>query len=64
MCSKLRVERLGLLDQLVYAREQRRRDCQPKGLGDLDVDDQLERSRLLNGEVGGLCPLQEVATRR
>jgi hypothetical protein len=51
----LGVQRLGLLDQLVCAREQRRRDRQPEGLGDLDVDDQLERSRLLDGEVGGLC---------
>jgi len=59
-CSRLRVQRLGLLDQLVCAREQRRRDRQPERLGDLDVYDQLELSRLLDGEVGGLCPLQDL----
>src|SRR5215475_2618114 len=41
-CSKLRVQRLSLLDQLVRPREQRRRDRQPKCLGGLDVDDGLD----------------------
>src|SRR5215470_12935426 len=59
-CSKLRVQRLGLLDQLVGAREQRRRDRQPERLGDLDVNDQLELSRLLDGEVGGLGTLEDL----
>ena len=59
-CSKLRVQRLGLVGQLVRAREQRRRDRQPERLGDPDVNDQLELSRLLDGEVGGLCPLQDL----
>src|SRR5215831_10686267 len=52
--------RLGLFNQLVRAREQRRRDRQPECLGDLDVDDELDLSWLLDGEVGGLCPLQDL----
>jgi len=32
----------------------------PSNLGDLDVDYQLELSRLLDGEVGGLGPLQDL----
>src|SRR5262249_4597741 len=34
--------------------------CETECLGDLNVDDQLELSRLLDGEVGGLCPLQDL----
>jgi hypothetical protein len=49
-----------LFDQLVCARKQRRRDRQPKRLGDLDVNDQRELCRLLDGEVGGLGPLQDL----
>src|SRR5262249_39220152 len=45
VCSNVRVRKLDLVDQLVGAREQRRRDCQPERLGDLDVNDQLEISR-------------------
>src|SRR5215510_9885731 len=60
MCSTVRLLKLDLLDQLVRARVQRRRDRQPKCLGDLDVNDQLELSRLLDGQVGGLGPLQDL----
>src|SRR5215831_17082762 len=59
-CSKLVVQRLGLLDQLVSECEQRGRYGETERLGDLDVNDQLELSRLLDGEVGGLCPLQDL----
>src|SRR5262245_7741902 len=59
-CSNVRVRKLGLLDQLVRKREQRGRHGETERLGDPDVNDQLELSRLLDGEVGGLCPLQDL----
>jgi hypothetical protein len=42
------------LDHLVGAREHRWRHFQTKRLGGLDVDNQLELRRLLNGEIAGL----------
>src|SRR5713101_4410501 len=42
------------LDDLIRPPQQRRRDPQPEGLGGLEVDDQLELRRLLDGQVGGL----------
>src|SRR5215468_4863599 len=60
VCSNVRVRKLGLLDQFVRKREQRGRHGETERLGNLDVDDQLELSRLLDGEVGGLCPLQDL----
>jgi len=60
MCSKVRERKLGLFDQLVRKCEQRGRHGDAERLGDLNVDDQLELSRLLDGEVGGLGPLQDL----
>ena len=37
MCSRLVVQRLGLLDQLVCAREQRRRIVNPRALATLTL---------------------------
>ena len=51
---------LGLLDQLVCAYEQRGRHSETERLGNLDINDQLELSRLLDGEVGGLSSLQDL----
>src|SRR5262249_21764394 len=47
-------------DQLVCAREQRGRHGETERLGDPDVNDQLKLCRLLEGEVGGLGPLQDL----
>jgi len=51
---------LRLLDHLVGAGEERWGHGETEHLGDPDVNDQLELSRLLDGEVGGLCPLQDL----
>src|SRR5207245_2196042 len=44
----------GLFDHLVRSQQQRRRDRQAERLRRLEVDDQLELRRLLDGKVGGL----------
>ena len=61
VCSNVRVRKLDLVDQLVRKREQR---GETERIGDLDVNDQLELSRLLDGEIGGLGPLQNLVLRR
>jgi hypothetical protein len=45
-----------LRDNLIRAQEQRRRDRQPKRLGGLEIDDQLELRRLLDGKIARLGP--------
>jgi hypothetical protein len=47
------------LDQLVRPPQQRRRDGQPERHGGLEVDDQLELGRLLDGQVAGLGALED-----
>src|SRR5262249_57737378 len=39
--------------------QERRRDGQPERLGGLEVDDQLERGRLLDWQIGGLGALED-----
>src|SRR5437867_34802 len=39
---------------LVRPRQQRRRDRQPERLRGLEVDDEIELRRLLDGKIGGL----------
>src|SRR5216684_4444636 len=41
------------LDHLIRPQQERLRDCQAKGLGGLEVDDQLELGGLLDREVAG-----------
>src|SRR5437867_5754796 len=48
------------LDDLVRPREHGWRDRQAEGLGSLEVKDQLELGRLLDGEVGGLGALENL----
>src|SRR5262252_6226971 len=47
-------------DHLVGTRDERRRQLEPKRLGGLEVDSQLEFDRLLHREVGGLGALQNL----
>src|SRR5262249_51711166 len=42
------------LDYLIRPQQQRWRDREPEGLGGFEVDDELERRRLLNRKVGRL----------
>ena len=46
------------LDNLVYSEQERRRDREAKSCGRLAVDNEFDRRRLLDGEIGGLCPLE------
>src|ERR1043166_4285981 len=48
------------LDHLVRLEEQRRRHREAKGLGGLEVDDQLELRGLLYRQVGGLGAFQDL----
>jgi len=50
------VGRVGraILDDLVCPPQHRRRNCEAERLGCLQIDDQLELGRLLDGEIGGL----------
>src|SRR5262245_43635763 len=50
----------GLPDDLISASEHRRRECKPKNVGGLHVDNQLERLRLLDGKVTGLDAFQDL----
>ena len=52
-----------LLDHLIRPLQERRRDRQTEGLGGLEVDDQLERRRLLHWEVGGLGAAENLVVR-
>src|SRR5262245_19061638 len=46
------------LDHLISPSQHRRRDRESHCLGGLEIDDQLELGGLLDGQVGGLCALQ------
>src|SRR5262245_24026851 len=49
----------SLLDHVVGLEQQRRRDRQAEGPGRLEVEAQLELGRLLDGQLGGLGPLED-----
>src|SRR5713101_6927850 len=48
------------MNHLIRPPQHRRRDRQAEGLGRLEVDDQLELRRLLDGQVGGLAAFQNL----
>src|SRR5260370_16244550 len=50
----------GLLNHLIRPLQERRRDRQPEGLGDLEVDHQLELGGLLDGPVAWLRALLDL----
>src|SRR5215831_10402837 len=50
----------ALFDDLIRPPQHRLRDRQAERLGGFEVDDQLELSRLLDGEVGGLSALEDL----
>src|ERR1700730_6504562 len=52
----------ALFDHLIRALQERERDRQAEGLGGLEVDDQLKLRRLLDGEVSGLRPLEDLVS--
>jgi hypothetical protein len=45
-------------EHLIRPRQQRRRDREAEGLGSLEVDQQLELRRLLNGKVARSCAFE------
>jgi hypothetical protein len=50
----------SLFDHLVGEREQIVGNLNPKRLGRLEIDDQLELRNLLHREIGGLCALEDL----
>jgi hypothetical protein len=48
------------LDDLIRPQQERRRNRQAERLGGLEVDDQLERGRLLDRQVSGLRTFQDL----
>src|SRR5262249_4466995 len=52
--------RLPSLDHLVGAQQERFGDVQPKSLGAGQIDDEIERGRLLDRQISGLCPAQNL----
>src|SRR3990172_7078497 len=51
---------VSLLDHAIGPKQQRRFDRQPERLGCLEVDRQLERRGLFNGQVGGFVATKNV----
>src|SRR5262249_36230969 len=53
-----------LLYHLIRPQQQRRRDGEAEGLSGLEVDDELEFRRLLDGQVGGFGTLENLVNVR
>ena len=47
-------------DDLVGAQQEPLRDVQPESLGGGQIDDEIELGRLLDGQISGLCPTQNL----
>jgi hypothetical protein len=54
------LDKTALLDDLVGAQQERLWHRQPDRLGGREIDDQLEFSRLLDRDIGGLGPMQNL----
>jgi hypothetical protein len=50
----------GLLDHVVCPQQEWLGDRESEGLGGLEIDHQIEPGRLLDGQVGGLCALDDL----
>jgi hypothetical protein len=50
-----------LFDDLVGAGEDRWRHGQPERFGGLEIDDQLEVGRLVDGQIGGLGAVEDLS---
>jgi hypothetical protein len=48
-------------DHLVGARDECRRHFEAERLGRFEIDEQLDFHRLLDGEIGGLSPLEYIS---
>src|ERR1700726_2172893 len=53
---------LGKLPHLIRPLQERLWDRQAEGLSGLEVDDQLEVRRSLDGEIGGFAPFRILST--
>ena len=61
ICSKQRAQKPVLLDQFIGPGEQGGRNREAERLGSLEVDDQLDFRRLLDGYVGWRGTLENLA---
>jgi hypothetical protein len=53
------VQKLNLLDHVRGLREEKRRDFKAKCLGGFEIDDKVERGRLLYRQISWLCTFQD-----
>ena len=59
-CSKNPLPKVGLFDHLVGARDDRRRNLKADRFCSFQVNSELERHRLRNGEISGLGATQNL----
>src|SRR5262249_28584397 len=59
-CEQSQQNSVPLFDHLIGASEQRRRHVETERLGRSQIDDEIESGRLLDRDVPGLCPAQNL----